>query len=300
MKNKNKTLGAIIAVAGAIAFGAYPPAVRAVYADGGNPAFMIMLTTCARALSLVVFCLITHRAIFKNRVDTKYGFTGGLYQSISIIGIIVSLMYLPAPVMITIFFTHTLMLLFFMAWRGEIKIDATTLITTIAAISGLSLAVDVWHPHKLSITGIGFVLMASVATMSRLYVYGKQTKHNHPAVVGAEAFSFAALFVLLMPLFSIPQLPASGMGYVWAALSCLSLVLGTFGMFYGISILGSFHFSLLCKLEPVFTAIFSALLIQEFLLWHQYVGMLIVLGSLAAYQYKESRIQNVATQEDGL
>lgn len=297
MRRANQTAGILIAVAATIVYSVYGPAVRAVYTDGGNPSFMIMLSTCLRAFALVAFCFLTHRRILKTRTDIKYAITGGAFQAVSIVAVIVSLAYLPAPVMITIFFTHTLMLLLFMAWRGEIKLDAATVITTIAALGGLSLAVDVWHPQKLSVIGIGIAFISAIATMSRLYVYGSFTKQKHPVVVGAEAFLFAALFVLLLPLFSMPQPPASPMGLLWAFAGCFLLVLGTFGMFYGISILGSFQYSLICKMEPVFTAIFSVLLINEILSWHQYVGMLIVLGSLAAYQYREFRIQNIAAQD---
>ena len=62
-------------------------------------------------------------------------------------------------------------------------------------------------------------------------------------------------------------------------------------MFYAISLLGSFDYSLLSKIEPVFTALFSFLLLGEILKPLQYLGMVIVLGSLAMYQI----VSNVKT-----
>lgn len=144
---------------------------------------------------------------------------------------------------------------------------------------------DIWHPQNLNLVGIGIAFIAAIATVIRLYVFGNQTKSRNPAIVGAEVFLFAAFFALLLPIFSSPVLPTTVVGYGWAVLSCISLVLGTFGMFYGIAILGAFEYSLLCKIEPIFTAIFSAVLIHEYLLWHQYVGMAVVLGSLALYKF---------------
>ncbi|MFH1158603.1 MAG: DMT family transporter [Pseudomonadota bacterium] len=284
---QNKIAGVSIAIAAAVAFGAYPPAARAVYADGGNAVFMILVTTFSRALTLNLFCLLLHKPVFKTKKDIRTALTGGFFQFLSISGILSALAYLPGAVVIVIVFTHTLMLLFFMAWRGEIKITAQTLVTTLAALGGLSLVLNIWQQQEqhLSYLGMGLAFMAAVAAMSRVYVYGHLTKTRNPAIVGAEAFLIAAAFTLLVLFFKMPHAPASFAGYGWASLGCLSLILGTFGMFYGISILGSFNFSLLLKLEPIFTAIFSVVLINEVLSWHQYAGMLVVIASLIVYQY---------------
>jgi drug/metabolite transporter (DMT)-like permease len=287
----NKKIGILLAVICAIAYGAYPAFSRSVYLGGGNAAFLIMATTFARALGLVLFCFFSRKPIFQTRVDIKEACVGGFFQAITIIGVFAALKYMPGPIVTIIVFTHTLMLLFFLAWRGEIKLNLLMIATTVAALTGLCMVLTIWHPRELSVIGIGLAFVSAVAITGRSYVYGKLTKTRNPAVVGAEAFLVAALIVLFLPLFSEPHLPSSIMGYVWASLCCLAFVVGTFGTFYGIAILGSFEFSLLCKLEPVFTALFSATLVREILSWPQYVGMLVVLVSLAAYQYGTVRLQ---------
>jgi drug/metabolite transporter (DMT)-like permease len=60
-------------------------------------------------------------------------------------------------------------------------------------------------------------------------------------------------------------------------------------MFYGIALVGAFQFSLMVKLEPVFTALFSWVVLSEVLNFSQYFGMLLVVGSLIAYQYYEAK-----------
>jgi drug/metabolite transporter (DMT)-like permease len=288
---KRTNLGILLAILSCIVYGIHPPAVRAVYEDGGNPVFIIVVTTVARALAFGVFCVLSGKQLFHTRKDTKNAVTGGFFQAIAVLGVFASLLYLPGPVMIIILFTHTLMLLFFMAWRGEVKLGAATVVPTVAALGGLSLVLDIWHPQKLSYIGIGLAFAGAIATMSRFYVYGNLTKTRNPAVVGAEAFSIAALFTLLLPLATPLHIPATSLGFFWAFLGCLSLVTGSFLTFYSMSMIGSFKFSLFSKIEPVFTSLFSILLIGEYLSWHQYVGILVVLGSLAGYQYMTVRQQ---------
>lgn len=202
--------GLTIAVLAAIAFGLYPAAAKMAYADGANASFVIIVTTFARAFALSLFCLLTHKPILKSEGAVMLALSGGFFQAISIFGIIGSLAYLPGPVTITIIFTHTIMLLLFMAYRGEVTLTPLALITTLAALFGVSLVVDVWtNAHNLSLPGIALALLASIATMSRLYVFGKQVQQAEPAVVGARVFGCAALFTLL---------PFADLGHLWDVL----------------------------------------------------------------------------------
>lgn len=282
--------GIIIAILSAISFGLYPPAARAVYADGGNAAFMMIATTIARALVMYAFCLFTAKKLFMHRHEITASATGGLFQAISVFGIFGALAFVPGPVMIIIVFSHTLMLLFYMAWRGEAKLNVLTVLTTLAALLGLSFVLDLWYQDIVyDWRGMALAFMAAVATVTRVYVFGKQTKIKNPAVVGAENFIFAALFILPVAFFSWPQLPETFTGYFYTLLACLSLAGGTFGMFYGIAKLGAFKFSLFLKLEPVFTTLFSIVLLGELLTLPQYMGMALVMGSLIAYQVLEKK-----------
>jgi drug/metabolite transporter (DMT)-like permease len=197
-----------------------------------------------------------------------------------------SLLYIPGPLAIIIVFTHTLMLLFFMAWRGEIKLDVLNIMTTISALFGLTLVLDIWHlQSKTHWIGMGLAFITALSAVSRFYVYGKQTRERHPIVVGAENFLVAAILTLLVLLFQTPKLPSSMSGYAFVIVSCASIAFANFCMFYAISILGSFQYSLMAKLEPIFTSLFSVLLLKEILGLHQYFGIGLVVGSLAGYQF---------------
>ena len=112
-----KKRGLLIAFMSAIFLGLYPPAAKMTYASGANVMFMILATTSARAFSLIVFCLFKGNTLLPKSGNRWPIISGGFFQAVSVFGIIGSLAYIPGPVTITIVFTHTIMLMFFMAYR---------------------------------------------------------------------------------------------------------------------------------------------------------------------------------------
>jgi len=292
--SKSTFSGIIIALLSAIAFGLYPPAAKMAYAEGGNSTFVIIATTFARAAILSCYCLVKGQRLLPKPGKWRVTFTGGFFQALSIFGIISSLRYLPGPIMIIILFSHTIMLLFFLAYKGEIRLTRLAVLTTLCALLGLSFVLDAWSQDShLSLLGLGLALIGAIATMSRLYIFGKQVLTLPPAVVGAQTFSMALLFIVLLALVEKPVPPATALGLFWTLVCCMSLAAGSFGTFFGIAILGSFRWSLFLKFEPIFTAFFSVLILNEILQLSQYFGMLLVLGSLVTYQIFESRTKTV-------
>ena len=283
-------LGFLITLVTAMAYGAWPSAMRAAYADGANASYVIILATIGRALPLFIACVLQRKPLFRTKADRRNALTGGFFQGISSSTALAAVIFLPGPLVVVIMFTHTLMLLGYLIWRREVKPDAATLLTTSSALVGLCFVLDILHkPSGHSLIGMGLAFICSIAIASRLYVYGHQMKTRDPAVVGAENFLVAIFFSFAALLYQMPQPPHTTAGYGWLLLGILSLAGGTFGQFYAIKLLGSFRYSLFLKLEPMFSTIFAALLIGEYLKLSQYCGVVMVIGSLFAYQMFEHR-----------
>lgn len=282
--------GLLLACISGVVLGLYPPAAKMAYADGANSVCVIMVTSFLRAASLVLFCLVTKRPILSGSGKWSRTFSGGFFQAISIIGVLGSLAYLPGPVALIILFSHTIMLLLFLAYLGEATLTPTAVWSTLSALLGLSFVVDVWSNFSgLSAIGLGLAFLSAIATMSRLYVFGVQLQREDPASVGARTFLSAFACLLAILLYDLPHPPHTLSGQLWLLVASLSLVAGTFGTFYSIAFVGSFRFSLMIKIEPIFTALFSIVILGEVLKLSQYLGMLIVLGSLIYYQLSLQR-----------
>ena len=279
------TLGILITVFAAFAYGLYPPTARAAYAMQANVVAVILATTWLRALAQVVFCRLKKLPLFVGGIS-KTNILGGFWQALSIIGIMGALQFLSGPVVILIVFTHTLMLLALLIYKKEMDFNLSILLSTIGALFGLGLVLGLWQADiEIIWAGVGLAFLSAIATFNRLYIFGKLTQNQHPIIVGAETFLMAAILLTGLLFWQMPVWPNQFIGFVWIGLSAVSLTMGTFAMFYGISLLGSFRYSLLAKLEPVFAAAFSVIFFGEHLTWQQYIGMILVLLSLAIYQY---------------
>ena len=98
------SVGLLIAVCSAAAFGLYPPAAKLAYADGANPAFLILLTTFARSIAFGAFAILRGIPVWPERGHRRAVVSSGFFQALSIFGIIGSLAYLPGPITIIIIF----------------------------------------------------------------------------------------------------------------------------------------------------------------------------------------------------
>ncbi len=285
-KNLSKeTLGIIICIFSAIIFGVYPPAARAVYEDGGNIVFVVLITTFARAISLYSFALFQDKKPFSSPKESKLSFIGGFFQAISIIGILGGTFYLPGAVVIIIMFTYSLMLLFFTSWKKEMKLNSINISCTIFALVGLAFVLNVFQSeNNYPLVGVLLAFMAAIATFSRTYIYSFQSRTRSPITIGAENFAVTSALVLLLLFYDMPIAPKTSEGILMIVLVALSLSIGSFGMFYGIAYLNAYKFSIIMKLEPIFTALFGILLLNEVLAVSQYLGITIVIASLVLIQ----------------
>lgn len=289
--------GLFITLLTALAYSVWPSAMRAVYADGANTSFVIVVGMMLRSLPLLINALFTQKPLFQTRTDTRNAITGGFFQAFSSGAAFAAVHFLPGPLAIVILFSHTIMLLFFMIWRKEIKADAATVVATTSALIGLIFVLDLFHKQSsTNLLGMACAFVSAIAIASRLYVIGHQTKTRHPVVVGAENYLVAMLMTLTVLLWQIPHPPQTASGYAWLFFGCFTLGLGTLGQFYAIGLLGSFRYSLFLKLEPLFATVFAALLIHEYLQSIQYFGIVLVIGSLGLYQFIEHRRRNAYTE----
>lgn len=283
-------MGLIVTIASAVIFGFYPPATRAVYADGGNAVFIVLLTTFARAFSLLLFCIAKGLPVLRTWPDIRTGMVNGIFQTLSIIGILGGMAFLPGPLVIIILFSYTLMLYGYIVCKKEEPFNKATLLLVFMALVGLALSLNVQNNFKgLRWEGVALAFIAALATATRVYAFGRLSHSKAPTVIGAETFLFVLLFSCSLLFFNAPLLPTTINGAIWAGVAALSLSLGSFGTFYGIALLGAFKFSFFVKLEPIFGALFCALFINETLSYGQYIGMAIVVGSLISYQYLQQR-----------
>jgi len=284
-KNKKEFIGVSICLASAVIFGLGPVAGRGAYLDGANITFVILITTFCRAFGLTAVAFLNNYRPFRNKKETKLSFYIAIFQALSLIGIFGGSFFMPAAVVIIIMFTYSLMLLFFSSWRKEMTLNVANISSTIIALMGLVLVLNIGtQGTSYPLAGILLAILAAVTTFARMYLYAQQGNKRSPLLVGSETFIITFIFLLLLLFWEAPLMPATSTGWFMLSLSAVAITVGSFGMLYGVAYVGSYKYSMLTKLEPVFTTIFGIFLIGDFLNTTQYIGIGLVLVSLIALQ----------------
>lgn len=145
------------------------------------------------------------------------------------------------------------------------------------------MVLDIGSAHNAdSLYGYLLALLAAVTTAIRAQIFATEGQNQPPSVVGAQSFFIASLCVLGLLLYEFPVMPESSYGYGMLMAACVSMILGTCGMFYGFAYLGAYRYSMAAKLEPICTTLFGILIVNDLLSPLQYIGIAIVVGSLIA------------------
>lgn len=289
MKNKNINLGILLLICAAASFGFYPSMAKLAFKEGVNQSYLIICTTGVRAIALILFAGLVQKHAFKGILDfSRDSIVSGLLQALSVIGIIASLEYIPGPVMITIVFTHTIMLLIYSACKGRLVLSTSAVATTIAALVGVSMVVDLYSNFaNVNVIGVCLAFIGALATASRFYAFGELAKTIPSVIVGARALSYATLFLLCLIYFQEPRGPTSQISFFYVFGCALSLAVGSILVFYTLSLMDIFRISFILKLEPIFTSIYAIAMLGEILKPVQYLGIFLVLLSLILYEYFE-------------
>jgi len=169
----------------------------------------------------------------------------------------------------------------------------------LAATAGCFLTVDVQTGGgSLDATGIALALIAPVFYSGYVLIGSRVTAHVAPLTASAWIITFAAIVIVLAGASGV-----LGAGFTtdvaprgWAAmlgLAIFSTVISISAFLSGMARLDSFRASIISTIEPVFTVMLAALLLDERLTEQQALGGLVIVTSSAALQLiarRESRV----------
>ena len=165
-----------------------------------------------------------------------------------------------------------------LTWRGAAA--------ALVAFGGLALMIGM-HPGGLAAAGVLAALAAAVCRVLMLLI----TRAN---LVGTDArlitwyslVSSTALFTLWSLATANWQPPATGLGWIALVALGLTTTVGILAVYASTQRIGPFRTALFMNLEPLLTAIGSALFLGEVLTGLQIVGGGIMLAALVAFQLR--------------
>lgn len=278
-------LGVALALVTTVLFGLGSVASRATYAGGTNFVLVTIFTLFCRGVFMVGYCAFWRRRLFASWTTLPMTALGAFLHAAGMATIYLAFVTIQVPLALMILYLFPLGLMLYMAARGEMPVTRKLVFLVLLSLLGLGLVLKVFDVHgEVNWIGVFWAFLSAVFVGARMYVHARLTQTRSPAVVGAENFILATGFSLLLVFWAAPVLPVTTEGFVWLVVSGLANGAASLLAFYGLSLTGAFAWGLYGKLEPVYAALFSALLLHEYLGVDQYIGMVVVLGSLILYQ----------------
>jgi probable blue pigment (indigoidine) exporter len=156
----------------------------------------------------------------------------------------------------------------------------------IVAFLGLALMIGA-HPGELAFIGVAFSFAGAISRAAMLlFSRALLAKSDARLTSWYSLLSSTVVFVVISAATRTWHPPHTGVG--WAALAAISVVtiIAILATFISTSRVGPFRTALVMNLEPLITALGSALLLGEVITPVQGVGAAIMLAALVAFQLR--------------
>jgi drug/metabolite transporter (DMT)-like permease len=273
----------------ALSFSGVDILVKVVFASGMDVMTMVALRGLI-VLPLMYVWLQMRPPLFKHsRRQRKIAWAIGLLFAGTQYGLFMAISLLPVSIAILAYFAYPLLTGIAGGVTGVDRLGWPALLTALAAFLGLSLMLGAEY-RNLSGLGIIWALIAAVfrtvsLLMTRAYLNGTDARVTTWYSMVPSTLLFVAALVVLGDW----HVPHSSLG--WAAFACSGVfsTLSQLLVYVSTNRVGPFRTAFVMNLEPLVTTLLSMLLLQEVLTPTQSMGAVVMLVSLAAFQFVRAR-----------
>jgi drug/metabolite transporter (DMT)-like permease len=196
-----------------------------------------------------------------------------------------SLERLPASTYTVIIYSYPAMVALLSVLMGE-RLSGRAWLALALTVVGIILTVPDFSAGLANLDGVLFTL--SNAAFYALYiVLSGRLLRGHRDLAKASAWSITGSFVAMVALLLVRGLALPGDWTVWAlilGLAVVSTVIPIFAFYSGMQKLGAPRASILSTVEPVFTLILAALILEERIEPIQMLGAALILTSVILLQ----------------
>jgi drug/metabolite transporter (DMT)-like permease len=278
----NKTWQATLLIASsALCFGAIPIFTLIATRSGATLEGMLVIRYIIATLGLVVVAGgIGSLAIPRNTVVSLLAM-GGVGQALLTFCALSALRYLPAATVSFIFYTYPVWVTVIETATGAERLTTTRVIALLLAIAGLAVMIGSPFSGHMSLLGLSLCLGAAVVYAIYIPLIGKLQAGVAPAVASAwVTIGAAVLFAALGLVRHTIVAPGSLAGWsAVVAMALFSTVAGFILFLRGLAVLGPVRTAIVSTVEPFFTAILAALLVQQPLAARTFTGGVLITAS---------------------
>ncbi|MFN4089399.1 MAG: DMT family transporter [Alphaproteobacteria bacterium] len=282
--------GVAVALGCALSYGIAPSMARLAYDAGAD----IPTATTARfvagvlAVGLLVWLTGTGRRL---SARANWGGAGlGVLSTVTSLGYMGSIYFIPASLAVLIFFTFPLVVALGARWTEGEPIDLHKLAGLAVAFCGLTVALGV-QLDGLDPRGVALACAASVGAATHILAISRVAPWAAGAILPLTLRSMAvalAFNLLLLGWHGGPTWPHQPSGWVGLAGTMVFFTLGVTLMYAAVARLGPVPAAMLMNLEPLIAITAAVLLLGEHFGAHQVAGAGMVLGAVVWVQLRRS------------
>jgi drug/metabolite transporter (DMT)-like permease len=276
-------------VAAALSFSAVDILIKVVFASGMDVITMVTLRGVLVVAFLAIWLQVRPPSVRHTKRQRVIAWVVGVVFAGTMFGLMMAIALLPVSIAILAYFVYPLLTGVAGGVTGIDRLSFPALMTTLAAFLGLALLLGSGF-QSLSTAGITWALAAAIfrvisLLMTRAWLNGTDAR----LTTWYSMLPSTLLFVCGSVIVGDWHMPENGLG--WAAFVGTSVfsTLSTLLVYVSTNRVGPFRTAFVMNLEPLVTTVLSVLLLGEWLSTPQVLGAMVMLVSLALFQFARAR-----------
>lgn len=287
MKTDSELFGVLLIFLGAILFGFMPAFAKFAYLDGANALFLMLARSVIGVIILLVFIVLTGRAHGVTYSKMRRSTVAGFSHMCATIGLLGSIVYIDISLANIILYLYPFPIAVVAHYRGEARLRPLTIAFMLLAIVGLALVLGVnfnsTDPRGIALAVMGMIafsfMILSMADLTR--EVGAPNSNLLMTLWAVLVFGLVSIVGSLTEIVAAPALPHTFFGWASVVVVGTTFALGYLCFFVSANIIGATRTSMLSISEPIMIILFAVLLVGEKVSVIQWIGIVIVIGSLA-------------------
>ena len=284
-------MGVFLIVLSTLGFGIMPIFAIYAYASGITvPTLLLIRFTLASAL-FFLYLFFKRERISLSRMELLGLFIlGGVCYTAQSTLYFSSVRYITPALAVLLLYLYPVFVAVLSFLVDKERLTAKVLISSVLSLAGVVL-INLTLPEGVKYQGVAMAVGAALVYSFYIILGNRVVKKVPPLVTSTFVALFTALGLLVSGLAS-GQIGFSFEGTAWFSilgLTLFSTVLAILTFFKGLELLGSTKSSILSMIEPVFTIIFSTVLLGESFTLRQLGGGLLVVAGAVFIVLAQSR-----------
>jgi drug/metabolite transporter (DMT)-like permease len=293
-------IAVVLVVVAALGYAFHTTLARATYDYGPGPMTILLFRSFGTAIALYVILRLRRIDPWPRGKPLWYGLLLGVALAGMAAAMLSALYFIPASLLILIFYLFPMIIAAFSHFTGMHQITAVNVVALVAAFSGVAIALGV-APAGLDWRGVVLGLVAAFAVALNVVGCGTLLRTTNPIVLTfVMAVAMCLVFVIANAVQGELVLPRDTAGW-WPLLgTVLAYILASVAFYTAIQSLGPPRVAIAMNVEPIFTISLAGIILGERLTPIQLLGAAIVVAAIftnAYFGFRSRRAQ--AAAEDG-